>query len=68
MIPEGVVEIGKWAFSYCPRLSKVTLPSTLTKIELFAFSNTAIEEVHVSGSVTEVAENAFPKDTKIIRE
>jgi hypothetical protein len=36
-IPEGVTEIGVWAFSGCNWLSEVYLPKTLEKIEHYAF-------------------------------
>ena len=36
-IPEGVAEIGVWAFSSCDKLSDIYLPKTLKKIEMYAF-------------------------------
>jgi hypothetical protein len=36
-IPEGVTEIGVWAFNDCKNLSEVYLPKTLEKIEYYAF-------------------------------
>ena len=38
IIPEGIKEIGKNTFSYCPALSEVELPGSLEGIERLAFS------------------------------
>lgn len=37
IIPEGIKEIGKNTFSYCPSLSEVELPGSLEGIERLAF-------------------------------
>ena len=45
-IPEGVTEIGYQAFAYCKEFSS-TLPSTLKKIDSFAFDNAGMTDVSV---------------------
>ena len=38
-IPEGVTKIGDYAFGYCPRLTDITLPASLTEIGEKAFED-----------------------------
>ncbi|NLL79163.1 MAG: leucine-rich repeat domain-containing protein [Clostridiales bacterium] len=40
-IPEGVTSIGYGAFYHCDRLKNVSIPSTVTEIEPYAFEDTA---------------------------
>ena len=47
IIEEGVECIGKACFGKCKNLKNVKLPSTLTNIETWAFSYTAIEEINI---------------------
>ena len=37
VIPEGVTEIGKYAFGYYENLTSITIPSSVTKISDYAF-------------------------------
>ena len=39
IIPDGITEIGDWAFSYCTGLMSVIIPDSVTKIGNGAFSN-----------------------------
>lgn len=39
-IPEGVTTIGYGAFYHCDKLSQVSIPTTVTEIEGYAFQNT----------------------------
>lgn len=49
ILKEGVEEIERSAFSNCSNLRKIVLPTTLNKIEAYAFYNLfKIEEVHIS--------------------
>lgn len=50
-IPEGVKVIGGASFYKCLALEKVTLPNTLEKIEVMAFTDTAIKEIVIPGNV-----------------
>ena len=44
-IPDGVEHIGKYAFFNCESLCDVSFSSTVSKIDKFAFGNTAISEI-----------------------
>ncbi len=48
-IPEGVTEIGYGAFYHCDSLREVTIPTTVTKIDAYAFDKTPwIQDVSAS--------------------
>ncbi len=50
-VPDGVKEIGFNAFSTCEALTEVTLPGTLTVINMFAFDNcTSLKKINFLGS------------------
>ena len=62
VFPESVREIRSNAFSGCTALKYITFADhspALKKIESFAFTDCAIEEVWLPLDATEVAENAF---------
>ena len=42
---EGLLSIGEGAFSYCRSMTSMTIPSTITDIPDYAFSNTPLESV-----------------------
>lgn len=58
-IPDNIHSIGKWAFSYCTRLSSVTIPDGMTSIAWSAFSNTALTSFTIPESVTSIDGYAF---------
>lgn len=59
-IPEGVTNIGSFAFLVNSATTNVTLPSTLTKIEDAAFYGAfALKEVTIPEGVTDIPVNAF---------
>lgn len=59
-IPEGVKNIGKYAFSDCHRLTSVTIPSSVTNIGFHAFENcSALTAVTIPSSVTSIESGAF---------
>ena len=59
-LPEGVRNIGKHAFSECPRLEKISLSNGLIDIDDYAFANcTAITEIRLPNTVTRIGNNAF---------
>ena len=55
-----VVSIGWWAFSDCRRLTVVTIPGSVTRIESRAFEGcSGLTEVTIPGSVTEIEDYTF---------
>ena len=56
---EGILGAGPTAFYRCRNLSKVTLPSTLRKIETSAFTGTGIQEITIPDSVSKIEDRAF---------
>lgn len=58
-VPEDVTRIEDYAFSHSGKLVRITLPSGLESIGEYAFYHTAIEELNIPESVTELAPGAF---------
>lgn len=59
-VPEGVTEIATGALSYTKNITKITLPSTLTRIEDRAFAEcTALCEVVLSDGLTYIGSMVF---------
>ena len=60
VIPEGVIVIGRYAFSHCKNLTKMEMPSNITRIEENAFfCCDNLTEIKFPASVTTIAEGAF---------
>ncbi len=58
-IPEGVMEIGRGAFSNC-RITHVLIPDTVEKIEKHAFDSChSLETIHLSSEIRYIGEAAF---------
>ena len=64
IIGEGVTNVGAHVFQDCRNLTKVTLPSTLTRIEEYAFYFTAINEIKIPSGVNYIGTYAL-SNTKI---
>ena len=61
-IPDGVIKIGKGAFSRCSRLLTVTIPDTVTNIGDFAFFQCiGLNKLVIPDSVTQIGDYAFYK-------
>ncbi|MBR1869609.1 MAG: leucine-rich repeat protein [Bacteroidales bacterium] len=60
ILPEGVEEIGDYAFYYCRELSEITLPKTLKTIgdEAFDFCGTLVE-IDLPNGLTKIGYKAF---------
>ena len=66
-IPSSVTSIGDMAFHGCKSLTSVTIPEGVTSIGRGAFGNcTSLTSVTVPKNV-EIADDAFPKSTEVIR-
>ena len=65
-VQEGVTTIGRCAFLALKKLTKVTLPSTITAIEDYAF-NTCwnLKEIDIPEGCTKIGKDAFKK-TKVV--
>jgi hypothetical protein len=59
-IPEGVTEIGAFAFADCNQVKTITIPSTVTKIGKSAFSGCKrVAELIIPDSVKSIGNEAF---------
>ena len=66
-IPNSVKSIRDYAFYGCSRLTSITIPNSVTRIGEWAFWDCwSLTSVSVP-SHTEIAENAFPEHTEVIR-
>ena len=60
VIPDGLTEIGSWAFSGCSGLTSIEIPSSVTKIGSWAFSGcSGLTSIEIPSSVTEIGDSAF---------
>lgn len=60
VIPEGVTEIGKWAFSDKDTITEIKLPSTLTGIEYGAFMRCKkLKNINLPEGLKSIAMDAF---------
>ena len=59
-VPEGIVQIGEWAFSGCENLCNIVLPDSLTSIGGNAFYNcTSLQSITLPDSVERIGSWAF---------
>ena len=65
-IAVGAEVIGKNAFAGCAALQSIILPEGVKTIGEFAFSGTALTEIAIPASVTEIADGAF-KDCDVLK-
>lgn len=59
MIKEGVTAIGDNVFKDCKKLTSIKIASTVKKIGIGAFENTAIKSITIPKTVTKLGEQAF---------
>ena len=60
VVPDGVTEIGDWAFLGCGSLTEIVIPNGVTKIGDWAFLGCgSLTEIVIPKSVTEIGGNAF---------
>ena len=55
----GLLSIDRYAFADCWQLEQVQLPVGLQKIDDYGFHNTALKEVKIPETVTEIGDHAF---------
>lgn len=60
VLPNSLIEIGRWAFFGCERLEKVVFPDTLEIIDESAFCHcNKLKEVIIPDSVKKIGDHAF---------
>lgn len=65
-VPDGVTEIGNFAFYNCGNLQKIMLPASVTKIDWGAFWQcSGLETLTVQGNLAKIGESAFSDCTKL---
>lgn len=66
VVPEGVTEIGEYAFEYCTKITSVTIPSSVTKIGEKAFCDCySLTSIEIQNKATKIAHDAFKCSDKI---
>ena len=66
-IPEGVTEIGDWAFDGCDSMASVVIPKSMKKIGFEAFTScNALKTVYFRGSESEWNSIVGSTDTPIV--
>ncbi|MDR2305467.1 MAG: leucine-rich repeat domain-containing protein [Treponema sp.] len=58
-LPDGLTDIGKYAFYSCTGLPTVSLPDTLTGIGIRAFSFSGLTEISLPAGITTLGGSAF---------
>jgi len=66
-INDGITNIGSNAFKDQTHMVSVNLPSTITKIGSAAFQNTALSQVFIPYSVTEIGDDSFIDCSQLTR-
>ena len=65
-IPDGVTEIGNYAFNYCEKLTGVTIPDSVTETGRYAFAYcTSLTSVTIGNGVTTIGDYAFNNCTSL---
>ena len=65
VVPEGVTEIGEYAFEYCTKITSVTIPSSVTKIGEKAFCDCySLTSIEIQNKATKIAHDAFKGSDK----
>lgn len=66
-IPNSVTSIGDWAFSDCTSLTSITIPNSVTSIGDTAFYKCKNLTSVIIPRTTDIDDDLFPSETKIIR-
>ena len=59
VIPDGVTQIGEYAFVHCDKIITVTIPDSVTIIGRYAFAQSSLRNISIPSSVTTIGEAAF---------
>lgn len=55
----SVISIGPHAFGFCDNLISVTIPNSVTKIDMYAFRSSSISSITIPECVTNIEQGAF---------
>ena len=55
----SVTSIGSWAFAFCDELTSVTIPNSVTFIDMDAFQECSLTSITIPNSVTDIRFEAF---------
>lgn len=59
-LPEGLTNIGNYAFTSCSNLTSISIPNTVTSIGEYAFANcSGLASVVLGSSIASIGESAF---------
>lgn len=58
-IPDGVTNIGNYAFAYCRSINEVTVPGSVKKIGDNAFESTKVQKLTLGDGISTIGSNAF---------
>ncbi len=64
-ISNNVTIIGAYLFRGCSRLTSITIPNSVTKIETSAFADTGLTNITIPSSVTKVEAGGFSNCTQL---
>lgn len=59
IVEDGITSIGEYTFSFCPNLTEVILPDTLTYIGHFAFGSSGLTSIVIPDSVMSLDTDVF---------
>lgn len=60
VVPDGITNIGKYAFSYAQTLTKITFSENIEEIGDYAFYECpSLKEVHAEGTIKKIGASAF---------
>lgn len=65
ILPEGIYQIGAYAFTNVWRLKEVTIPSTVESIGAYAFADCGLITVSLSGRIKEIEAYSFFRCTNL---
>lgn len=63
--PEGITEIGAYAFAGMEYLESIEIPNTVTSIDSHAFTETELTDIVIPDSVTYLGEGTFESCTSL---